>query len=336
MRQPNLRHVITVLVVAIVVVMTPSPNALAQIDAGAPDATVAAGPTPGELATINAYVQSYFPDTAIKYQFTTIFNETVNCVDFYALPSVQYFQSKGISVPMSPPPFTMSPPANIPALNPAPGSMWMGEPDQDGKARRCPSGTVGKFRPTIAQIVAAGGVGAYTQSRSRKLQSCSPQGLTSFEHDCYLYGNPPTQRPLLGDLINPESFDHAVGILTNGGPFWGLLTIPSVYTPTPAVNNAYEHSVSQLWLQAGSCSNVFNTNQDSSPNECSTGTGGNAVQSLEVALVNIFNQSNPFLEVFTTADGYYTNCAADSPKAALTGMERGSRSVRSSHAHHRS
>jgi hypothetical protein len=169
----------------------------------------------------------------------------------------------------SPPPLTITTPATIPPPNPAPGSMWMGEPDQNGNARQCPSGTVAKYRPTAAQIVAAGGLSAYKQSHSQRLQSCSSPGQSPTEHDCYLYSKPPPQQMLGGQS---SSYEHAVGINVVSEAYWGLLTFASVYNPTPAINNAGDQGASQFWLQAGSCENWFNTISGGHPNECTTGT----------------------------------------------------------------
>ncbi len=273
------------------------------------------------IAEIQSYIDTYYyADSDIRHSFLDRAGKQVDCIDFGAQWSVKHLASKGLQPP--PPPPQPSLPPEMPTV--LMHSAFLGEPDQNGSARQCPDGTIPKYRPTVAQILAAGGLQAYISPSSRpgRLQSCSPYGQTTFEHDCYDYGGQPASWELPPNNVTGLSYEHAVGIndghLEAGAapPFWGMSAVTSVYSVyvTP---ETYEHADDQIWLQTGTCENWFNGSPDSQ--ECTTGSGGNAVQSFEVAVFQAqgaAGETYPTLQIFWTPDGYYTGCYAGSATGA--------------------
>ena len=244
-------------------------------------------------AQIQAYINSaFYADTDILYSFLTPESQEVDCIDFYAQHSVKGFLEAGLSVSADNLPSPPALPSNLPASKPLATGVSF---DVNGHARKCPEGTVAKSRPTVAQIEAVGGLAAFNSRRVPHPQQDPNQ------HDCYWQTTP------------GPGYDHAVGY--QYGTFTGGLTFTPVYAPVVAFPHypSYEHSLSELWMQTGSCESWVSLygGQD-------TCTDGNAVQSLEVGWMvgESFLQGNddvsPYLFVFITQDGYsQRNCYAD-------------------------
>jgi hypothetical protein len=254
------------------------------------------------LANVQAYLEAkYYADDEILHSFHSSRGDQVDCIAFQSQRSVRAFEAQGVTLDPANLPPAPSPPVDVPAAIVAPDLPFAGQMDQDGQVRACPAGSVPAIRPTIQQIEAAGGLDAYKAGRASQRplcgSTCSNQ-QSCFEHDCYLPG-----------AQYSYSYEHVSGIQTSfsSSPY-GMLTYMPVYKPT--VSDGGEHSVSQIWMQTGSCENWYR--QPGGPQQCATGNGvqNQAVQSVEAGwLVNGTN-GEPQLVLFFTADGYYSYCFA--------------------------
>ncbi len=318
MREKYARFLLAVFTCFLTGFLATTARAADPLDAGAPSDASA-----GE---IDAYIQSYYLDSDIQYSFQDIANRRVDCIDYNAQWAVRHLASAG-KLPPTPPP-QPSLPANMPPV--LVQSAFHGEPDQNGNPRQCPPGTVPKYRPSAAEITAAGGLAGYFQKHSQRPQSCNGSGSnpgpgqTTFENDCYYYAAAPPSDGV--GIATGASFEHAVGI-NNGhgdagvGPYWGMSGVTPVYSlyVNPNVNIWGEHADDQIWLQTGTCENWFTYNYDDYlgiGNECDAYSGGDAVQSFEIAEVSFATTESgnaiPQLWIFYTPDGYYTGCTAGS------------------------
>jgi hypothetical protein len=241
-------------------------------------AAATAQPSSAELARIQTYRDSLYMDSDIVYSFQSKFGATVDCIDFEAQGSVKALRAQGKATPFDKLGSLPSPPGGIAPPNGASDLAFQGEPDANGNPRRCPEGTVLSSRPTVAQILDAGGLDAFEAQRARL-----PQQSTE-EYDCFY------------TTTGAAGFDHAAGYQHLN--YAGLLKYTTLYGPSLA--NTSEHSISQLWAITGSCENW-------APGQaCTTGANGNAVQSVEVGwMVGNGNASQiPYLFAFVTLDGY--------------------------------
>jgi Neprosin len=258
--------------------------------------------------SITAYLEeAFYADTDVKHSFHTALGQQVDCIDFYAQHSFKALQAQGVSIPSSAPSLPSSP--VTPAYKP---DAFRGDLDADGNARICPTGTVPSTRPTLAQITAVGGIAVF---KGLLAQQKPPSGSQDpAEHDCWLNSSN-------GDRTSGPSnwqYEHAVGIQSPTSGAYGFVTNMAVYNGTvvPGLSPA-EHNDSQLWVQTGSCDNLYPGNGGSP--QCTIGAGGNAIQSLEAGWIvapdyppPYFGGSGhgvqtPYLFVFFTADGYNTD-----------------------------
>ena len=218
-------------------------------------------------------------DSDIVYSFQSKFGAIVDCIDFEAQGSVKALRAQGRATPFDKPLSGLpSSPAGIPTATGASDIAFHGEPDGNGNVRRCPDGTVLVTRPTVDEILAAGGLDSFLAQRSRPPQQSTEQ------YDCYY------------TTTAAAGYDHAVGYQHLN--YAGLLKYTTLYGPSLA--NTGEHSLSQLWAMTGSCENW-------APGQaCTTGANGNAVQSVEVGwMVGNGNASQvAYLFAFVTLDGY--------------------------------
>jgi hypothetical protein len=166
--------------------------------------------------------QTFYATDDILYSFQTYQNEQVDCIDFFAQHSVQLLLAKGIDIPtVAPPP----PPATVPPPNVDPSLAFNGQPGPDGNPEACPAGAVAVSRPTVAQVLAAGGLAAY-QSALASIPHPNGGSQSTWEHDCWLnpyYGNNTfaTQSEAYFGM-----YEHAVGIQAQG---WLPSSSPGYY-----------------------------------------------------------------------------------------------------------
>ncbi len=282
---------------------------LASTSAVASPAEPSSVDTPAERARIRAfYEEAFYADSDVVHTFHLDTGEQVDCIDFYAQHSVKALTAAGQTVSSETPPSLPEVPATVPPPHVPSGTERLGalrfelgdDLDVDGKVRQCPAGTVAKRRPGIDQILAAGGVESFKKARASRPPPVSGS-QSAFEHDCWLNNAPGN-----GAGFPTYNFEHAVGVVPSTSTYGLLMTTP-VYAPT-VVANRDEHTDSQLWAQTGSCENWYPTHGPS--NQCTTGPGGNAVQSVEAGWIT-YTTGVAELMAFFTPDGYYTYCFAE-------------------------
>jgi hypothetical protein len=242
-------------------------------------------PSAAEFARIQAFRESFFADSEVRHSFHNAAGDAVECIDFEAQGSVKALRAQGLPTIADHLPPAPAPPADTPAPNGALPGVMTGDRDDAGRERRCPAGTVPALRPTVAQIMARGGLDGY---RNAKKHARPPQ-QSPFQYDCWLTSSGGPQ------------WDHAAGVqrLT----YSGALTYTSLYRPYIYDVN-HEHTLSQMWVETGNCEYW---DQYGPSNPCTIGGSGNAVQSVEVGWMvgNAAADGNPHLFVFSTQDGYY-------------------------------
>lgn len=243
-----------------------------------------------DVAAIQAYRDSFYTDSDIQHSFIHGGDE-IDCIPFEAQASVKYFASQGIDVSLPNPPPAPTPPSTVPAANVLPGDAFVGQDDGFGNAEQCSTGTVPVSRPTVAEIEAAGGVAGY----QAMLQRSRPEPQQSgFQHDCYE----------MNQWTWYNNYDHAAGVAVNNTTYYGMLSYASVHDPNVAHINS-EHSLSQIWVQTGTCEFWQGTEGCSYPGHA--GTGGDAVQSVESGWIvgaPYTTDTVPHLLVFMTFSGY--------------------------------
>ena len=235
-----------------------------------------------DVASIQAYIDSLYSPKDVRHTFTTKFNEVIDCVDFQAQPSVKALAKQGITAldegPPTPPPSA----PGLPAIDPS--IALSGQPDQNGSARNCPSGSVPYPRVTVARIQAAG-------------------GLTAYLHAPDVMPHPPA-----GPICSPFTSENGLAWAEAGNTSLnnlGATTIAAVYDPGMQVltncgnfgQPVCEHSISQLWINTGTCEAL-------NGNSCASGT---AIQSVELGWMvqsHINGDTNPHIFAFSTQNGY--------------------------------
>ena len=116
-------------------------------------------PRPRPQSACTRTWRDIYPAAAVKHSFRTALGQTVDCVDFFAMPGVRAMAARGepiTAMPAPPPPqprrlrngtVVIDPPA------PPPVSEGL---DEDGNDRICPAGTVLQIRVTPEQIARRG------------------------------------------------------------------------------------------------------------------------------------------------------------------------------------
>ena len=237
--------------------------------------TVDAGVSAGDMAAINTYLNSFYTDAAVQYSFTSVNGETIACLGI-----------ADAGGPPIPPPSLFSVPSGGNPASVTSKAAFDGSLDANGHVRRCPAGTVAELRPTVDEILNAGGLSAY-------LAAQRPPFTHTQQNDCWTH------------LTAEAGYDHAAAYANNLSAA-GSLTFTTVQLPNVNPNN--EHSLSEIWSQTGTCESA----PDNSYN-CTTGASGNAVQSLEVGWISGQDTGDcyPRLFAFITLDGYNVlNCYA--------------------------
>lgn len=248
-----------------------------------------------ETARIEKYIDSIYPRSDVRHSFRTVLGDDIDCIDFYAQPSVKSALQRGLPVSDRLPP-------NLPTFPSLPNLLtdvaFDGKTDENGARRECPEGTVPYVRQSIARIKRAGGLDAFLSRRSRQ-PGPSPV-------------SPGTGSP------GPDTsgFDHVVRTqnVTNGGG----LSIFSVYNPwvycpfqstggcaCGGYNQPFcDHSLMEVWSYTGTCI------RGSQGAACPSGTS--PVQSAEVGWIEDYGtyvDTYTHIFVYATGDGYYqTGC----------------------------
>jgi len=254
-----------------------SQQAAVTSDAGAVSATAAsvtsvtdAGVSATELARIQAYLDARYTAKDVQHTFETKLGQTVDCIDFFLQPGVKEKAALGTPITQIPKP----PPIPEGGSNSVPDWAYNGQPDKFGRARACPGNTVPMQHITVADILAAGGLDAFTHAqRPGSTVHCAAQ------HDGFAH-----VREVFNNQNNPNIYYADATLSVN---------VPQVPT--------YEqsHSVGQLWLVSGTTINTYCTSN------CCT---SDCMQTVEAGWQVINNHATPSFFIDDTNNGYNSNC----------------------------
>jgi hypothetical protein len=178
---------------------------------------------------IQAFLDSRYAARDVRHSFRAKWGDDIDCVDFLAQPGVRALAARGHPLTRMP---EGKPSKRRPPSPPRPSKLlasedfaFRGEPDENGHARRCPTGTVPIIRITRDQIVRAGGLRAFLS---------------------YMRSKPPP--PICAHP--PGDFAQVVGTPTgSSNPVVEGHTVTTIWGPT--VSQAGDHSTSQLWMVSG-------------------------------------------------------------------------------------
>lgn len=299
----------------------------AKTNAGTtPTATSTAAVSAEEAARVRAYLDSFYTAKDVTHSFRTKFGEDVDCIDFYAQPSVRARVAQGehVEVPEAPEPPSAAKrdPKARDLFAEAVG--FNGELDENGSGRRCTGNTVPFIRKTAAQIQAAGGLDAYLKLRSqppiRPPAGPQSQDVPGFFHVIaeYPLGFTGSQavcglNAACSQVLDGTAPPCAAGqTVCPAQPVQGGSAISAVYAPS---TDAFGHSLSQTW--------TFSGNGVSDLTQCKACTT-DCTQSVEVGWImepdfftSTQNPNSPHLFVYSTQDGYWkTGAYANDPGGA--------------------
>jgi hypothetical protein len=219
---------------------------------------------PMEAARIKTFLESHYKAFDVQHSFHTKFGETIDCIDYFAQPGVRAMAA--IGKPMT----TLPPPADVPDM-PAQlaDGLFTGAPDDEGKPRACPAGTVPMLRITTERVAAAGGLDAFLNAHQKKI---GPSKLS--------------RRP--APPADGASYAHAIAQYRASGIDRATASL-LVYTPL--VRRTPDHSLAQTWTQSADQNETVEVGWTVDP------------------LLNAGNHpSSPHLFIFSTNDGYVTGC----------------------------
>jgi hypothetical protein len=305
------------------VVAAPDPVSLSESDdtpVAAPAAASAVTPTStpsgvasrhdpdrgaAEAARIERYIDSLYSRKDVVSTFETAAGEQIDCIDFYAQPSVKIAMAQGHRIRLE----------DYRRLQAKQGPVWPpsrsafdGQPDAEGRPRKCSDDAVPMVRTTVARIQAAGGLDAYLRT-GRVAPPAPPQIGTQA----------PTDVP--GFMHVDVDYSSA-----NVGTIWGGQSIASIHAPNvPDPNGGQPHSLSQTWTTSGSAFFPCSDGQATGQACTSTEQASQCFQTIEVGWIvapdspKLGGDKNPHLFTFSTQDGYWaTGCydtAACTPQA---------------------
>ncbi|HEY8088028.1 MAG TPA: neprosin family prolyl endopeptidase, partial [Polyangiaceae bacterium] len=247
--------------------------------------------TAPEADRVHAYLEGRYPSSAVRHSFRSPLGQTVDCVDFLAMPGVRAMAARGEPITETP-----KPPAPRPHLlrdgstvtdAPQPPPISEGI-DEDGHDRLCPEGTVLQIRVTPEDIARAGGFDAYSRSRQKHAPARAPHAAAS-------QGAPPTMWPCQGGEFH--QYAHVIGDIvdTTPGVVFGADTM-SVYAPPVPQENA-DHTVGQVWMFGG-------TYAQDRPTDPPCTAGMDCVQTIEIGYEVQAGDPNAHVITYSTTDGY--------------------------------
>jgi hypothetical protein len=184
-----------------------------------------AAAAPDETARITNYIDSQYTPTDVRHSFHTKFGETVDCIDFFAQPGVKALAANGTPITTLPPPIAT--PIQIdPGLADV---LFLGTPDDQGRPRSCPPGSVPVIRLTVDRIKAAGGLDAFLEAHTK--HRAQPGGAS----------NP---APPGGSAAN---YGYVEQDFTGGGAFTNAFATINIPPPPYFVSSSTNHSIVQTW-----------------------------------------------------------------------------------------
>jgi hypothetical protein len=245
------------------------------VQAGGPDestssssAAITAGPRADEATRVESFLDAQYRAADVRHSFHSAMGDDIDCVDFEAEPGVRRMLARGVSREdlLRKPEM----PAELAAGEKTVESVatFNGEPDENGRERACPAGTVPHVRITSEQIAQAGGIDAFQRALHTKV----------------FPGNPGETQPPGPNLSNYAWTNAGWGGITGQG---GTTTIAIASPAVPSGNG--DHSLAQLWNTAG------------------TGGGLQTVEVGWNVDHSLYGTSNaPHLFIYSTADDYNT------------------------------
>jgi hypothetical protein len=249
-----------------------------------------------EADRIHAYIYANYAPSDVRHSFQTPMGDDIDCIDFYAQPSVKDALQRGVRVSDQGPP--NAPRDLTPKADAPPPGAFDGEPDESGNARACPSGSVPYVRRSVERIQRAGGLDALL-ARTVKPHSPAP--------------SPPG--PGFPGAADYGGYSHATLRHTaqnlGGGATMSLYN-PWYYCPLASGGGCNcggsgqapcDHTLSQVWSFVGDC--VMNNGA------CTPAGSSVPIESVEVGWIVDYGDyldTNTHLFVFGTSNGYQNGC----------------------------
>lgn len=223
---------------AFVMSVTASVVAHSQASVAAP---AAAAPATSEAQRVRDYLDSLYRPSDVKHSFHTKFNETVDCVDYFAQPGAKSLAARGKPLTVLPPPRPRPPKL--------PDYAFDGSPDDQGNARSCPNGSVPLLRLGASDIAKYGSLDAF-KAAGRKTAGprLDPVRGATFLADTAA-GAPPD------DGAGPN---YAHVYTEADGNIQGGFAELTVWSPSPLYIDTGNHSIGQVWM-LGSGNNGLET-----------------------------------------------------------------------------
>jgi hypothetical protein len=232
-----------------------------------------------DSAMIQAFIDSRYMPADVVHTFTSVWGETVDCVNFFAEPGVRALAAAGQPITQVP---RLQVPQEILAQLSSPDSgapvplPFDGLPDPSGNARTCPEGSIPELRITVDDIQRAGGLPTFFQARNRKLPPTRPSG-----GDAPQFGHVQVESKNLTALGGGATLSIAAPPITSG-----------------------QHSLAQIWFGSGSAVSAAVPG--------GTGCSGNSCfQTIEVGWTedeSVNTDNSPHLFTFATNNGYVDGC----------------------------
>jgi len=298
-----------------------------------------------EKAKIQAFLDDRYTAADVKHSYLTRAGETVDCIDFFAYPSVKMLAKRGTPITSIP-----QPPHPPHVASPTPSPPSTPDIDANGALRFCSNTTVPILRVTSDQILAAGGLEPYlarkpsTQVRPPRPRPVSgavlpmsssastPSAGTAQAQVASGHANPfISPGPDAGSAPYCTEFEqtdlpqyaHVQSTIYPGGSTSisggeGTMSINKTGLNTTQLNHS-DHSLLQLWMYSGW---AFNSPAFPSCTCSLSDPNRPCTQSVEVGVTNfdLDNSSNTEnFFIFSTNNGYFTDCWAGSPGNGCTG-----------------
>jgi hypothetical protein len=275
-----------------------------------------------EEAKIQADFGPGYAAKDVLHTFTTKFGETVDCVDFFAQPSVKALAARGEPITELP---TAPPLKSRAHRRTSENVTFHGEPDKSGSA--CPSGSVPILRAAATGTHTSNGPDAAMVVRPPVRPPLGPRPAGS---------SPPAPGPLAAYCTTPFGVDianyaHVQQTFnpSNNGTLppepSTIISADSVFflnsAPAPVNAANQDHSNGQVWLYSGwgfsapafgcTCTNILSQMSVTDP-PCT--------QSIEAGWdvdPSTFGGTAPHFFIFSTNDGYATGCYDNNPQLAV-------------------
>ena len=240
-----------------------------------------------DRARVQAFLDRRYTSNDVKHSFHTKFNETIDCIDFFAQPGVKQLAAQGRPITALPAvdsaPQSSHPPKDLPDV------AFNGQPDDQGNPRACPPDTVPVVRVTADEIINGGGLDGHLDAVSNFKRGASAVGAPKKSGSVAF----PTESGGTAYAYAQSNFCCTAQLILGQGN----ISIFNSYVqggPT-AATGLYDHSIGQTWM--------VSSDQD---------------QTIEVGYIvspgiNSGDKTNAHLFVFSTTDAYASGCYNNNP-----------------------